>query len=198
MIAEGRVGEGARRATRIANSVRPRARRRTPCVRRRRAGPAIRTRELPATSATAKATTRASVHVSRAGPAARACAMASGRSRGARHAIQRNRDPAGLAYSGWHTGQSSRRASPGDHRAITDSPADRGRRPRHGRPVGRQGQLGAAADPRRAAAARADPTSRSSRSTSTPATRATSTTLIAQPARRAAGSAHRAHRPSAR
>ena len=34
---------------------------------------------------------------------------------------------------------------------------DRGRRPRHGRPVGRQGQLGADADPRRAAAARADP-----------------------------------------
>ena len=55
-------------------------------------------------------------------------------------------------------------------------PHDRGRRPRHGRPVGRQGQLGAAADPRRAAPARADPTSRSSPSTSTPATRTTSTT----------------------
>ena len=41
---------------------------------------------------------------------------------------------------------------PGDHR----SPADRGWRPGHGRPVGRQGQLGAAADPRRAARPRAD------------------------------------------
>ena len=36
-------------------------------------------------------------------------------------------------------------------------PDDRGRRPRHGRPVRRQGQLGAAADSRRPAAARADP-----------------------------------------
>ena len=41
----------------------------------------------------------------------------------------------------------------GDHRLRHD----RGRRPRHGRAVGRQGQLGAAPDPRRAAAARADP-----------------------------------------
>ena len=42
-------------------------------------------------------------------------------------------------------------------KAIVEYRADRGRRPRHGRSVGRQGQLGAAADARRAAAAGADP-----------------------------------------
>ncbi len=56
----------------------------------------------------------------------------------------------------WRTPRRSKRASPrrspGDHR----SQADRGRRSGHGRAVGRQGQLGADPDPRRAAEARAD------------------------------------------
>ena len=51
------------------------------------------------------------------------------------------------------------RGAPGEEDDQGDRrlPDDRGRRPRHGRAVGRQGQLGAAADSRRAAAARADP-----------------------------------------
>ena len=60
----------------------------------------------------------------------------------------------------------------GDHRLR----ADRGRRPRDGRAVGRQGQLGAAARSSTCCASARRSRSRSSRSTSTPATRATSTT----------------------
>ena len=81
-----------------------------------------------------------------------------------------------LVVTPWLTARRSKRASPRSHQGDHRLQPDRGRRPRHGRPVGRQGQLGAAADPRRAARSARRSTSRWSPSTSTPATRTTSTT----------------------
>ena len=84
-----------------------------------------------------------------------------------------------------------------DHQGDYRLQPDRRRRPHHGRPVRRQGQLGAAADAGHPAPARADRLLARSPSTSTPATRTSSTASSPRPARSAAGSTASSTRRSA-
>ncbi len=83
-------------------------------------------------------------------------------------------------------------------KAIIDYKPDRGRRSRHGRPVRRQGQLGADADSATCCGSARRSRSRSSASPSIPATTAIATTSSRRPARSAAGSTASSTRRSAR